>query len=66
VPSSHPNIKEYLRDSSQWLSECKKVGFAQNNSIKIYGEMPAPDTTEFPFENQISRWMACYVFVSVK
>jgi len=66
LQSSYPNIKEYLRDSSQWLSECKRAGFTQNNSIKVYGEMPAPNATEFPFENQISRWMACHVFVSVK
>ena len=58
--------KEKLRDQSQWLTECKKVGFSQNESIEIYGEMPAPNTDVFPFENQIMRWMACHVFVSEK
>lgn len=58
--------KEKLRDVSQWLAECKKAGFTQNNSIKIYGEMPAPDTTSFPFENQVLRWMACHVLISQK
>lgn len=58
--------KGKMRDVSQWLDECKRVGFSYNNSIKVYGEMPAPDTAEFPFENQILRWMACYVFISGK
>jgi len=57
---------EKLRDVSQWLVECKKSGFQQNKLMKIYSEMSAPVTNVFPFENQILRWMACYVFVSVK
>jgi len=57
---------EKLRDLSQWLDECKKAGFSQNKSTKIYGEKPAPYTDVFPFENQILRWMACYVFASGK
>ena len=48
------------------LAECEKIGFNNNNTIKVYNEMPAPDTTEFPFENQVLRWMACQVFVSRK
>jgi len=56
--------EDKMRDISQWISECKLVGFLQNDSVKIYDEMPAPDTAEFPFENQVMRWMACYVFVS--
>ena len=55
-----------VKDCSQWLDECKKAGFAQNNHIKVYDEMPAPDADIFPFENQILRWLACYVFVSEK
>ena len=58
--------KEKIRDCSQWLGECRKTGFIQNNYIKVYDEMPAPDTDIFPFENMIMRWMACYVFVSEK
>ena len=62
---SQPNeFKEMLRDESQWLYECRIAGFSYNRSIKVYGEMPVPDVTEFPFENQILRWMACHVFVS--
>lgn len=66
LPSSYHNVREYMRDSSQWLAECKKVGFSNNNSIKIYGEMPAPDTTSFPFENEVLQWMACHVLISKK
>ena len=58
--------EKYLNDHSQWVAECNKAGFRDNLSTKVYGEMPAPDTTEFPFENQIMRWMACHVFVSAK
>ena len=57
-------FKEMLRDESQWIDECRIAGFSDNRSIKIYDEMPAPDVTEFPFENQRLRWMACHVFVS--
>ena len=55
-----------MRDLSQWLDECKKTGFAQNEAFKIYGEMPAPasDVKKFPFENNRLRWMAQYVVVS--
>jgi ubiquinone/menaquinone biosynthesis C-methylase UbiE/DNA-binding XRE family transcriptional regulator len=55
-----------MRDVSQWLDECGKAGFIQNNHIKVYDEMPAPDTDTFPFENMVMRWMACHVFVSEK
>ena len=58
--------EEKMRDHSQWVVVCKMVGYRDNPSTKIYGEMPAPDTDEFPFENQIMRWMACHVFVSAK
>lgn len=58
--------REKMHDVSQWLAECKKAGFPKNNYTKIFGEMPAPDVTEFPYENQILRWMALHVFVSEK
>ena len=55
---------QYLKDIAQWLSECKNVGFEHNEVYKVYGEMPAPDTDVFPFENNRLRWMAEYVLVS--
>ena len=67
LPDSYHVDKEKMRDASQWVSECQRVGFLDNKSIKIYEEMPVPpDAKEFPFENQIGRWMACHVFVSEK
>jgi len=60
------SLTESLKDYSEWLSECRKAGFSQNDSIKIHGEMPAPESDVFPFENQISRWMARHVFISKK
>jgi len=65
LPSTYADIR-FMRDASQWLAECEKVGFQSNKTVKIYGEMPAPDATEFPFENQVLRWMGMYVFVSGK
>ena len=38
----------------------------ENTHTKIYGELPAPHTDRFPFENEMAQWMAEYVFVSVK
>ena len=66
LPDSYAIDEGKMRDLQQWLTECEKAGFSRNNSIKIYGEMPAPDTTVFPFENMVLRWMACYVLVSGK
>ena len=66
LPGTYRNERDKMRDVSQWLVECRKVGFTNNNSIKIYGEMPAPDTASFPFENEVLQWMACHVFVSGK
>ncbi|MDR0287783.1 MAG: class I SAM-dependent methyltransferase [Clostridiales bacterium] len=66
--TSEPNsIDKYeMRDLSQWLAECKKAGFTHNDPFKVYCEIPAPEIKEFPFENQVLRWMASYVFVSGK
>jgi len=66
LPDSYSIDRAKIRDVPQWLNECRQTGFAKNNHIKIYDEMPAPDTEVFPFENQILRWMACHVFISEK
>ena len=60
------NINNTVRDSSQWIFECRQAGFSSNKYIQIYEDMPAPDSTFFPFENEVLQWMACYVFVSEK
>ena len=66
LPDAYNNVRESMRDASEWVAECKKVGFLKNNSTKIYEEMPARDIISFPFENEILQWMACDVFVSEK
>ena len=66
LPGSYNNTKEKMKDLSEWITECKKVGFSQNNAIHVYSELPAPDTEKFPFENEVLQWMACSVFISEK
>ena len=66
LPDSYDADMEKMRDSAQWIACCQQIGFLENKSIYVYGEMPAPDTSGFPFENQVLRWMACSVFVSKK
>jgi ubiquinone/menaquinone biosynthesis C-methylase UbiE/transcriptional regulator with XRE-family HTH domain len=66
LPDSYSLDEKKMRDCSEWLDECRKAGFEQNNFIKVYDEMTAPDTDVFPFENMILRWMASYVCVSKK
>ena len=66
LPGLYNISKDKMRDEYQWLAECERAGFSKNYSIKIYGEMPVPDTTTFPFENEILQWMACHVIISRK
>ena len=55
-----------IYDAAKWSAICLETGYRENKMTKIYGEMPAPDSDEFPFENQVMRWMADYVVVSKK
>lgn len=55
-----------MYDIQQWIVKCEAMGFRENQSIKIYDEMPAPDGDIFPFENMVLRWMAMHVMVSRK
>jgi ubiquinone/menaquinone biosynthesis C-methylase UbiE/DNA-binding XRE family transcriptional regulator len=57
---------DQINDSAKWMQICQEAGYKDSRLIKIYDEMPAPDSDEFPFENQIMRWMADYVVVSRK
>jgi len=66
LPETYPINKEKMKDVSQWIAKCETIGFISNKPIKIYSEMPTPATDVFPFENQILRWMACYVVASGK
>ena len=58
--------KDHLIDIEQWNNRCKATGFVHNTVTKIYGELPAPDTTIFPYENEMAQWMALYVVTSSK
>ncbi|WP_195975570.1 helix-turn-helix domain-containing protein [Hydrogeniiclostridium mannosilyticum] len=58
--------KKELVNVQQWEEYCRAVGFKENACTKIYGELPAPNTGVFPFENEMAQWMAEYVFVSTK
>lgn len=55
-----------LYECSEWITECRKIGFRTNKAIKVYGELPAPEDAVFPFENEILQWMAGYVILSEK
>ena len=66
LPESYHATNEQMRDMDQWLAVCDAAGFRRSRSVKVYGELPAPDTAVFPFENEILQWMACHVVVSSK
>lgn len=59
-------IFDKMIDICEWKQKCSDTGFSSTEAIKIYGEMDAPDTDIFPFENMIIRWMAEYICVSRK
>lgn len=60
------DIFEKMVDINEWKQKCSTTGYRHTESIKIYGELPAPDTDVFPYENQILRWMSEYICVSRK
>lgn len=53
-------------DIVEWEQKCNMTGYKHTESIKIYDELPAPNTDVFPFENMIMRWMSEYICVSRK
>ena len=58
--------KREFVDVEEWTAFCQSVGFTENRCVKIYDELPAPDTDRFPFKNEVAQWMAEYVFTSRK
>ena len=58
--------KREFVDVEEWTAFCQSVGFTENKCVKIYDELPAPDTDRFPFKNEMAQWMAEYVFTSRK
>ena len=59
-------VGKRIIDLKQWLEICREYGYTKNETVKIYGELPVPDTDIFPYENEIMQWMADYVVVSQK
>jgi transcriptional regulator with XRE-family HTH domain/ubiquinone/menaquinone biosynthesis C-methylase UbiE len=59
-------LRELTPDREQWLQKCRDTGYSSTQTVQLYGELPAPDTDHFPFENEIAQWMAGYVMVSKK
>lgn len=60
------DIFNKMIDIYEWEQKCNNAGYKHTDSIKIYGELPAPDTDVFPFENMIMRWMSEYICISQK
>jgi hypothetical protein len=63
--SYHPR-EEKMNDIQEWLAKCQRAGYGENDAVKVYGELPAPEGDVFPFENEVLQWMAAYVVVSQK
>ena len=55
-----------LYDLPSWQNLCSRVGYSCTETRKIYGELPAPDTDVFPFQNEVLQWMGTTLCVSVK
>ncbi len=55
-----------IADIRQWSEVCGDVGYVETEFVKLYDELPAPDTDVFPYENNILQWMSEYVYVSKK
>ena len=60
------SLHEKLYDIEEWEEVCKKTGYLSTETKEIYGELPAPDGDEFPFENEILQWMGEHLCISEK
>lgn len=60
------SLHEKLFDIREWEAVCKKTGYSSTETKEIYGELPAPETDVFPYENEIMQWMGEYLCVSEK
>ncbi|MPN27228.1 hypothetical protein SDC9_174656 [bioreactor metagenome] len=64
--SDEKEFSEQYVEIGEWIATCEKYGYKKTEVEKLYGELPAPDTDVFPFENEIMQWMCNYVCVSIK
>ena len=60
------SLHEKLYDIEEWEEICRETGYSSTETKEIYGELPAPETDTFPFENEIMQWMGEYLCVSEK
>ena len=60
------HLHERLFDIGEWEKICVQTGYSSTETKEIYGELPAPEGDEFPFENEVLQWMAEYLCVSGK
>lgn len=61
---SDSEIDEQFFELRDWLKYCENSGYTKTEYVKLYDELPAPDTNVFPFRNAIMQWMCSYVGVS--
>ena len=57
------DIRQFIEE---WEEICRETGYSSTETKEIYGELPAPETDTFPFENEIMQWMGEYLCVSEK
>jgi len=55
-----------MLDIDEWVQKCKDSEYNKNETIKIYGELPAPYGDVLQFENELMQRMARHVTVSQK
>ncbi len=60
------SLHEKLFDIQEWKAVCRETGYSSTETKEIYGELPAPKTDTFPFENEILQWMGEYLCISEK
>jgi len=66
IPDLYTFIHNVFYDIPLWKQVCAKTGYSETDAIRIYDELPAPDTDRFPFENEILQWMGACLCVSRK
>lgn len=66
MPGNPEHKKEVFMTPQEWAKRNETFGLTRNKAIWEYGELPAPEGEEFPYENQVLRWMASYIMVSEK
>ena len=53
-------------DKKMWQEKNARTGFTTFGYQKIKDEQEAPDTEEFPYENEIMQWMGSAIIKATK